>query len=140
MLMVLMLTMLVLLPVLIGYTASRISNQREWEPVETVTYVPKAYVAKVSVGDRIVYRKTKFSPLPGARAHHISASDKGENYTYLVDKYWVVADVLEDGRLVAKTRRGQLNYVRADDPDLRKAKLIESLIHRHLFPAVAEAA
>jgi hypothetical protein len=95
---------------------------------------------KVAVGDRIVYRKTKFSPIPGARAHHITASEMGENYTYLVDKYWVVANVLEDGRLVAKTRRGKLNYVRQDDPNMRRARLVESLFHRDLFPALVEAA
>ena len=134
MLMLTMIFILVILPVVIGYTVFRFTNSSEFE-LET-----EVKVAKVSVGDRIVYRKTKFSPLPGARAHHITASDKGENYTYLVDKYWVVADVLEDGRLVAKTRRGKLNYVRSNDPNLRKAGVIESLIHRDLFPGIAEAA
>lgn len=134
MLMLMMIILLVILPVIIGYAIFRFSNSREIELEE------EAFVPKVEVGDKIVYRKTKFSPLPGARAHHITASGKGENYTYLVDKYWVVADVLDDGRLVAKTRRGKLNFVRPDDPNLRKAKLIESLFHRDLFPSLAEAA
>lgn len=134
MLMLTMIVVLVILPVLIGYTIFRFSNSSELEPEVESRFV------KASVGDRIVYRKTKFSPLPGPRAHHITASDKGENYTYLVDKYWVVADVLDDGRLVAKTRRGKLNYVWPDDPNLRKAGMIESLIRRDLFPSVAEAA
>src|SRR6202451_2309884 len=133
MLMPLVIITLVILPVIIGFAIFRFSNLRDFEPEE-------ARSPKVAVGDRIVYRKTKFSPLPGARAHHITASDKGENYTYLVDKYWVVADVLDDGRVLAKTRRGKLNYVRSDDPNLRRAGLIESLIHRDLFPSLAEAA
>src|SRR5271156_5579264 len=98
MLMLTMIIMLVILPVIIGYTLSKFSSSVEYETEEEMRLV------KADVGDRIVYRKTKFSPLPGARAHHITASDKGENYTYLVDKYWVVADVLDDGRLLAKTR------------------------------------
>jgi hypothetical protein len=134
MLMVLMIITLVIIPVITGYTIFKFSSPGEIEPEEAVR------APKVAVGDRIVYRKTKFSQQPGARAHHISASDKGENYSYLVDKYWVVTNVLEDGRLVAKTRRGKLNYVRRDDPNLRKAKLIESLFRRDLFPALAEAA
>jgi|ERR1700677_3374023 len=141
MLMILMIIVLVIIPVIIGYVSYKFSNRGELE-IEEDSYLPSVTVraSRVAVGDRIVYRKTKFSPLPGARAHHITASNKGENYTYLVDKYWVVADVLEDGRLVAKTRRGKLNFVRPDDPNLRKARLIESLIHRGLFPALAEAA
>lgn len=134
MLMLTMIFILVILPVIIGYTIFRFTNADESE-LET-----EVQVAKVGVGDRIVYRKTKSSPTPGARARYITASDKGENYTYLVDKYWVVADVLEDGRLVAKTRRGKLNFVRPNDPNMRKAGVIESLIHRDLFPAVEEAA
>ncbi|HWB58012.1 MAG TPA: hypothetical protein VG733_00905 [Chthoniobacteraceae bacterium] len=135
MLMLTMIVLLVGLPVIIGYTVFWFTRPAEGEVCE-----PEVRARKVNVGDRIIYTKTKFSSLPGARAHHITASNKGEHYTYLVDKYWVVAEVLDDGRVVARTRRGKLNYVWPDDPNLRKAGLIRSLIHRDLFPALAEAA
>ena|SRR5579862_5918281 len=131
MLMLTMIFILVILPVIIGYTLFSLSNLESAE---------EEYIPRVAVGDRIVYTKVKFSALPGPRAYEISASGKGENYTYLVDKYWVVADRLADGRVVAKTRRGKLNYISPRDPNLRKARLIESLIHRDLFPSLAEAA
>ena len=133
MLMLTMILMLEILPVIIGYSIFRMFRSDESEQGEAIR-------SKVDVGDRIVYRKVKFSPLPGPGAYHITPSDKGENYTYLVDKYWVVTDVLDDGSLVAMTRRGKLNFVRPDDPNLRKAKLIDSLFHRNLFPSMVEAA
>ena len=70
-------------------------------------------MSRVAVGDRIVYSKTKFSPLPAAQGASVySASDKGENYTYLVDKYWVVADVLEnDAPEWRRLAEGNLNHV-----------------------------
>jgi hypothetical protein len=132
----LMLTMIVVLdiiPIIIGYAIVKLVQSKEIE-------VEEVQGSKVDVGDRIVYRKTKFSALPGARAYNITASNKGENYTYLVDKYWVVANVLDDGRLVARTRKGKLNYVWPDDPNLRKAGVIESLFHRDLFPPLEQAA
>lgn len=132
--MLMMLTLLVILPVLIGYVIFRLTNSGD------VELEPSTRQIKADVGDRIVYRKTKISPLPGPRAYEITGSDKGENYTYLVDKYWVVADVLDDGRLVAKTRRGKLNYVWPYDPNVRKARLTDALFRRDLFPSFAKAA
>jgi hypothetical protein len=132
MLMLLLLTILVIMPVAVGYIIYKVDGDG-FDPVPV-------YTPKVTVGDRIVYRKTKFSTQPPARAHHVSASAKGENYVYLIDKYWVVADVLENGVLVAQTRRGKLNQVRPDDPNFRKAGLLESLLHPKRFPVLAQAA
>jgi len=134
MLMLTILTLLVILPVVVGYGIFRIFKSQEDELEPATRFI------RADVGDRIIYRKTKISPFPGRRAYQITGSDKGENYTYLVDKYWVVADVLDDGLLVARTRRGKLNYVRTDDPNVRKARLTESLFRRNLFPSLAEAA
>jgi hypothetical protein len=122
------------MPVMVGYVIFRLTSRPEPELVVEPRQI------KVDVGDRIVYTKTKISPLPGARAYQISASDKGENYTYLVDKYWVVADVLDDGCVVAYTRRGKVNYISPDDPHVRKAGLVDSLVRRNRFPSLALAA
>jgi len=47
-------------------------------------------------GDWVIYRKQKISASPGRRAQHTNPSPKGETYTYVVDKYWVVDEVGED--------------------------------------------
>lgn len=134
MLMLLLLTILVILPVAIGYAMFRMTEVAEQDAL------PHMRHSRISIGDRIVYQKTKFSPQPPPRAHHVSASAKGENYVYLIDKYWVVTDVLADGMVVAQTRRGKLNHVRLDDPNLRKAGFFESRLHPERFPEVAVAA
>jgi hypothetical protein len=90
-------------------------------------------------GDFLIYRKAKVSNHPGPRARNVQPSDKGDDYYYEVDKYWSLADVLEDGRLVAVTRRGKQVYLTPEDEKLRKARLLERLIHRRRFPSVAEA-
>ena len=133
MLMLMMLVILEIIPVVVGYTIFKLTETGRFDG-EEVRY------SNVDAGDKIVYTKTKISPFPGAKAYNVTAADKGENYTYLVDKYWVVEDVFADGRVMARTRRGKRNYVWLDDPNLRKAGVIESLIHRDWFPDLAKAA
>lgn len=87
------------------------------------------------VGDWVIYRKTKFSRLPGPRAANVSAAAHGDEYRYTVDKYWVVRDVREDGTLLLQTRRGKQHVVRIDDPCLRRPNLWERLWHRSRFEA-----
>lgn len=41
-----------------------------------------------SVGDLVVYRKSKRSTAPGPRAKNIQPATHGEEYGYSVDKYW----------------------------------------------------
>ncbi|WP_153555776.1 hypothetical protein [Roseimaritima sediminicola] len=72
-------------------------------------------------GDWVVYRKTKRSPAPGPRARQVTASPKGDNYGYVVDKYWVVQDVSPEGTVRLLTRRGKQHELASDDPALRKA-------------------
>ena len=66
-------------------------------------------------GDWVIYKKSKYSTQPGPRAKNVSPAQSGDKYAYTVDKFWVVADVLEDGRLVLRTRRGKEHTVGADD-------------------------
>ena len=67
-------------------------------------------------------------------AYEIHASERGDLYTYLVDKYWTVADIMGDGRIVAVTRTNKHHYLDPDDPNLRKARLTERLRRRDRFP------
>lgn len=101
--------------------------------------VSSIFPRKYLPGDWIVYHKPKFSPHPGPRATHINPTPRGENYTYYVDKYWVVVECREDGAVVVQTRGGKTHVVDADDPKLRHANLWERLRHGSRFPRSAES-
>lgn len=91
------------------------------------------------VEDRIVYRKTKCSLHPGQNARLIAPALNGDEYSYCVDKFWVVVSVFPDGTLLAKTRRGKLHRLNPNDPNLRHATLLESLFDGSRFPAPRSA-
>lgn len=95
---------------------------------------------KFRPGDWVIYRKTKHSEHPGPRAENISPARFGEGYSYTVDKFWIVRDVCEDGTLLVLTRRGKRHTVRADDICLRRANLLQRLLYRSRFEAVAAEA
>lgn len=88
---------------------------------------------KLETGDWVVYRKTKQSRVPGPRAQQVMASPKGDSYGYIVDKFWVVEAVRDDGTVFVKTRRGKHHRLSIDDPCLRKANFLERMLHRHRF-------
>jgi len=92
--------------------------------------------AGIAPGDRLIYRKRKVSPRPGPRARNIQPTEHGDDYYYEVDKFWTVADILDDGQLLAVTRTGKKVYLSAEDERVRKAKLIERLRYRERFPAI----
>ena len=50
-----------------------------------------------SPGDWAVYRKSKRSVSPGPRASNIMAASKGDSYTYVVEKFWIVDRVRHVG-------------------------------------------
>ena len=81
----------------------------------------------LTVGDVIVYKKQKASIHPGMRAYSIKASKQGDLYTYFVDKYWAVADIIGNGQIVAVTRTNKQHYITPGDPNIRKANLIDNL-------------
>jgi hypothetical protein len=87
-------------------------------------------------GDPVVYRIQKHSAKPGPRAKNVYATPRGEEYTYEVDKYWVVREQHDDGTLVAQTRQGKQHLLQADDPQLRPATWWERLWHQQQFPAL----
>lgn len=84
-------------------------------------------------GDWVIYRKLKHSPTPGPRAKDVAPELHGEEYTYCVDKFWVVVAV-ERNRVLLSTRRGKQHLVDRDDPNLRLAKWWERLFFRDRFP------
>ena len=89
-----------------------------------------------SVGDYVVYCKHKASPHPGPRAHDVRPSDHGEDYSYLVNKYWIVTAVHPDEGIEVQTRTGKLHYLKPNDPNLRHANLLEEWFYRNRFPSL----
>lgn len=91
---------------------------------------------KFQAGDWVIYRKTKQSLHPGPRAQSVHAFEKGDGYSYVVEKFWIVAEIREDGALRLKTRRGKEHLVSPDDPQLRKANWWERWRYRSRFEAI----
>lgn len=98
----------------------------------------KQHTSSYKVGDCVIYRKTKYSDHPGPRARSISPTPNGDEYIYLVDKFWVVEDVQPDGQIVLRTRRGKQHTVSSEDPKLRKARLWERYWFRSRFGAMLQ--
>jgi len=90
-------------------------------------------------GDWAVYRKSKQGANPGRRAAQVIASSKGETYRYVVDKFWVVDDVLSDGRLRLVTARGKVHTIDVDDPNLRRPGIFQRLLWRDRFVQVEQS-
>lgn len=90
------------------------------------------------MGEWVVYRKQKSSPAPGPRAKQIVPAAKGEAYHYLVDKYWVIRSIRDDGRLELQTRQGKVHVVEPDDFRLRRARWWERWLLADRFPSVSE--
>lgn len=89
------------------------------------------------IGDWAVYAKSKMSVEPGRRARDVSPAGKGDAYSYVVDKYWVVAETRDD-ELVLRTRRGKTHNVSLSDPALRAPKWWERIWFSGRFKAVEQ--
>jgi hypothetical protein len=89
--------------------------------------------ARFKPGQWVVYRKQKHSTSPGPRARKVEPAGRGETYTYVVDKFWVVQEVCDDGRLRLRTRRAKEHVVAPDDPQLRPASWRERWWFRERF-------
>ena len=75
---------------------------------------------RFAAGDWVLYRKLKYSRLPGPRAQSVEPAPNGDGYSYFVDKYWTVEEVLGDGRLKLRTRTGKTHWIGANDPNLQR--------------------
>jgi hypothetical protein len=90
-------------------------------------------------GDCVVFRRTKYTTHPGPRAREVQATEHGDYYNYFVDKFWIVDEVLADGTLMLRTRRGRTHLIRVDDPNVRRATLWEHLRFRARFAELKSA-
>ncbi|MCA9071816.1 MAG: hypothetical protein KDA84_22970 [Planctomycetaceae bacterium] len=90
-------------------------------------------------GDPVIYYKTKYSTAPGPRAREVTPSPHGEDYSYVVDKYWLVKECLDGGLVRLITRRGKEHVVREDSPNLRQAKWWERFVYNSRFPQLDQS-
>jgi hypothetical protein len=97
------------------------------------------FKSSIKSGDVVVYRKHKHTPLPGPRARQVHAATKGDCYNYIIDKFWIVGNVLSDGRLLLRTRGGKTHVVDCRDPNLRRATFWDRLRHRTRFGQLQRA-
>jgi hypothetical protein len=89
-------------------------------------------------GDWVVFTVEKASDHPGPRAAQVEPSPMGEEYRYVVDKYWVVQEMRSSGQVELRTRRGKTHVVDVNNPNLRKANLFERVLYRGRFPRLEE--
>ena len=90
------------------------------------------------VGEVVVFAKQKYSTSPGPRAKNVMGNDKGESYSYIVDKFWRIVETDSD-QITLKTRRGKLQTINVDDRRLRRLTLLERLFMRSRFPSENDA-
>lgn len=89
---------------------------------------------KLKPGDWVIYRKSKSSNTPGPRAKKVVAAKRGESYTYVVDKYWLVKSRPDESTLLLSTRTGKEHLVAASDPNLRPVRWWERWLLANRFP------
>lgn len=114
-------------------------------PALIATLVGRGYLSfgrhilrgKFRAGVPIIYRVVETSTRPGPDARDVHPAERGELYYYLVNKYWRVEEVRQDGWIVALTPLMEHHYLRRDDPNLRKANLVERLRYGTRFPYLA---
>ena len=85
------------------------------------------------VGDKIIYHKPKSSFRPSPKAREVYPFEHGEAYHYIVDKFWKVDRVNNDGTIEVVTRTGKKHQLTTDDPNIKKANPIQHLLYRKRF-------
>ncbi len=90
---------------------------------------------RYAVNDWVIYHQPEFSTHPGPDAHDVQPAERGELYSYVVDHFWRVVRVHEDGTIEAVSRRGRRHLLQPADPGLEKAGWWKRMFRRHLFPA-----
>ena len=86
------------------------------------------------IGAPVVYSRQEISTRPGSDAHDIRPSERGEFYYCSLINYLRVTQVMSDGRIVAVGRDNKHVCLSPNDPDLRKARMMERLLYRRRFP------
>jgi hypothetical protein len=95
-------------------------------------------IQQFRVGDPVVYHKPKSSFSPGPRAKQVYPLKHGEAYHYVVDKFWKVAKVNDDGTIEVVTRTGKQHRLNVSDPNLSKVRLFKQFLYRKRFPKVID--
>jgi hypothetical protein len=83
-------------------------------------------------------RRSRASTRPSEASAHVPTRDvrpesKGEGYTYVVDKFWIVKQIAGN-QIIALTRTGKLHELDASDPRLHRASWWQKLIYKSMFP------
>ena len=89
-------------------------------------------------GDPVIFRVTKQSTDPGPRALDVHPAQSGETYSYQVDKFWAVSDVVSEDTVQLVTRRGKQRSVAKDDLRLRHARWWERWFYGDRFPKLSQ--
>jgi hypothetical protein len=89
---------------------------------------------KYNKGDRIIYKKNKVSAHPTPRARDVHPSSHGDDYHYVVDKYWIVTDIIDEKTIEAMTRTGKKHRLNVEDPRLSKAGFFSRIFNYSDFP------
>jgi hypothetical protein len=84
-------------------------------------------------GDWVVFCRMKHKTHPSRRARDIHPAANGDDYSYHVEKFWLVQDVLTNGQLLLQTRRGKQHVVDANDPNLRHATWLDRIRYPSRF-------
>lgn len=122
-----LLVVLVVVPALVGSLFGRGYLQFGRHPLP----------GKFRAGAPIVYRVLETSTCPSRDAVEVHPAEHGDLYYCVTNNYWRVEEVLEDGRIVARTPLMEHHYLRRDDPNLRKAGFIERRRYAARFPQLA---
>ncbi len=87
---------------------------------------------RVKVGEFVIFKKSKASTHPSARAKNIQPARHGDTYYYIIDKLWKVVQVTDD-KIEIETRRGKRQWMDKHTPLLRKAGLLDRILYRGRF-------
>lgn len=95
--------------------------------------------SRFKVNDWVICTREKYGLSPGKRAKNITPAPNGDLYSYEVDKYWVVREVLEK-ELVLETRTGKQHVISRKDRRIRVASWWERWLYRNRFPGKSDLA
>jgi len=88
---------------------------------------------RIKPGEFVVFSKLKTSSHPSPRAKAIHPAQHGESYSYIIDKFWKVVQVVDDETIEVETRRGKRHRLDKNTPQMRKAGLLHQLVYRDRF-------
>lgn len=89
---------------------------------------------KFSVYDPVILHETEITSRPDPAAVEVRPSPRGESYECVVDRYWRVARVGDDGTLELLSAEGEVRRVAPDDPRLERPSWIKRLFRQNRFP------